>query len=129
MSHPVDELQQDARAAIDHMQEAARAARRIHALAELARHMRSTAAKLADLPAEAAARKVAGEWMQAWGLPADGYPDLQGAIDRFALAFCWDARGSDAVTQDAIRRALPALEASFAALAGCGKTLPGSASI
>ncbi len=115
MTHPVDELQEAARAAIAHMKDSAIAARNLHARAELMRHMQATAAKLAGLPLEQAARKVAGEWMQAWGLNADGYWRLAADIDRFALAFCADASGA-AATQAAIREALAALEAGFAAM-------------
>lgn len=121
MTHPVDEMLDEARAAIGRMKDAALAARRLHARAELMRHMRATAAKLADRPLDEAARTVAGEWMQAWGLAPDAYGALAADAERFVRAFCLDARGSDQQTQDAVRAAIAGLEAGFAA---AGLSLP-----
>ena len=94
MTHPVDEMMDEARAAIARMKAAAVEARRLHARAELMRHMRGTAAKLHELSLEESVRKVAGEWMQAWSLTPDAYPDLALPVGRFVRAFCVDARSS-----------------------------------
>jgi hypothetical protein len=116
MTHPVDQMLDEARAAIARMQQAALAARALHASAELMRHMRGTAAKLSHLPLEEAIQKVAGEWMQAWSLSQGAYPELAADIFNFARAFCVDSRGSDTTTQAAVRDAIAALEAGFAAI-------------
>jgi hypothetical protein len=113
MPELVDELQQAAALSIEAMRRAALEARRLHATAELMRHMRGTAAKLADRPVEEAAALVAGEWMKAWHLDGDAYAALGPDVTRFCLAFSHDARGTTAATQMAIRDAIAALEAAF----------------
>ncbi len=115
MTHPVDEMLDEARGAIQRMKQAALEARRMHARAELMRHMRATAAKLAGLPMEDAARKVAGEWMQAWNLTPDAYPGLAAPVTRFIRAFCADARTPGADAQHELRSAIAALDQAFAA--------------
>lgn len=114
MTHPVDDLMDEARAAIGRMKDAAHEARRLHARAELMRHMRGTAAKLGALPLDDAVRKVAQEWMEAWALTPEAYPDLSAPIARFVHAFCADARGSDEAARAEVRGAISALEAAFA---------------
>ena len=58
MPHIVDQLQAEAATAIKVMRDAALTARRLHARAELLRHMHQTAAKLADQPPEQAIERV-----------------------------------------------------------------------
>jgi hypothetical protein len=118
MPHIVDNLLNEAQAAISEMRESALRARILHARAELLRHMRGTAAKNAGR--RAAAAKIADEWMRAWGLGADAYPDLAGPFRDFTKAFCVDAEAPSASSSIAIGEALDALEA---ALAGTGTTL------
>lgn len=113
MTHPVDEMQAEAQAAIMRMKEAAAAARHLHARAELMRHMRTTAGKVSARPLEEAAALVAREWMKAWSLDADAYPELAQDISFFTTAFCADARGTTPEAQAAIRSALDGLEAGF----------------
>jgi hypothetical protein len=113
MTHPVDEMQAEAQAAIMRMKEAAIAARHLHARAELARHMRTTAGKVVSRPLDEAAALVAREWMKAWSLDADAYPELAQDVAAFTAAFCADARGSTPGTQTAIRSAVDGLEAGF----------------
>lgn len=113
MTHPVDEMQAEAQAAIMRMKEAAIAARHLHARAELARHMRATAGRVAAQPLDEAAALVAREWMKAWSLDADAYPELAQDVAAFATAFCADARGTTPETQAAIRSALDGLETGF----------------
>jgi hypothetical protein len=115
MSHPVDDLLAEAEAAIERMKAAAIEARHLHARAELARHMRTTAAKLAHLPLARAAEAIAAEWMKAWALDEAAYAALGDRIAAFALAFSQDARGSTAATMAAVSDALAGLEAGFAA--------------
>lgn len=115
MTHPVDALLAEAEAAVGRMKTAALEARRLHARAELARHMRTTSRKLAALPTAEAAEAIATEWMKAWSLDRGAYPQVADRIAGFALAFCRDSRGSTPGTQAAIREALVDLEAGFAA--------------
>jgi len=118
MPHIVDDLLDQAAAAIVHMQQAALRARTLHARAELMRHMRGTAARNAGRPD--AAVKIADEWMHAWGLGADAYSDLAAPFHDFTAAFCADAEAPSASSSAAIGAALDALEV---ALAGTGTTL------
>jgi len=118
MPHIVDDLLSEAQAAVAHMREAALRARILHARAELLRHMRGTAARHAGRPDAAA--KIADEWMRAWGLGADAYPDLAAPFRDFTEAFCADAAAPDASSSAAIGAALDALES---ALAGTSTTL------
>ena len=113
MPHIVDQLQAEAATAIAAMRDAALFARRLHARAELLRHMQQTAAKLADQPAEQAIERVVREWMQAWHIDTERYVELLGDVRRFAAAFCSDARGSTPATQADIREATEALDAAL----------------
>ncbi len=115
MAHPVDAHLELAERAIAAMQAAALAARTAHARAELLRHMRTTARKMAGQSVDAAAAKVCGEWMKAWSLDAGAYPALAEDIRRFAAAFCIDAADTTAATQAEIAASLTRLEAGFVA--------------
>ncbi len=111
MTHLVDEAQQDARAAIHAMQDAARHARAVHARAELLRHMRTTAQKPGADPA-----RVAAEWMQAWGMQARGmedWPAIAAEMRRFSAAFCAYAHTPDDAADAAVRDATAGLEAAL----------------
>lgn len=110
----VDDLQREAAEAIGRMQDAARQARALHARAELMRHMLTTAAKVAHLPADAAVEKVVGEWMQAWHLDRAAYPDLAAEMTGFTRAFCTYAADPSPGNDAALRRCVDLLEAGFA---------------
>lgn len=113
MPHFVDDLQEDAHAAIAAMRVAALHARSTHARAELMRHMLTTAEKVRHLPRDEAVTKVTGEWMQAWHLPADAYPELAREMRAFTVAFCAYAETrSDAADAD-LRKAVAALDAAL----------------
>lgn len=118
MPHIVDALLNEAEVAMTQMREAALHARVLHARAELLRHMRGTAARNTGRPD--AATKIADEWMQAWGLGADAYPELAAPFRNFTEAFCADAEAPSASSSAAIGAALDALEA---ALTSTGTTL------
>ena len=104
--HPVDELLAEADSAIEDMRAASRKAARLHARAELMRHMRTTAAKVKDHPRDEAVAFVVQEWMAAWGLKDRAYPSLELEMRRFTMAFCADNQ---------ITAAIQALEAAFTA--------------
>ncbi len=76
MPHVVDEMLHEAESAIAAMRAAALRARALHANAELMRHMRTTAAKLATRPLAEAAALVAGDWMKAWHLDGTAYAEI-----------------------------------------------------
>ncbi len=113
-----EEMMREAEAAVAEMRRACLAARRAHARAELLRHMMLTAAKF-DGPADAAAAKIAGEWMAAWKLSA-GYGDLGPAADAFTRACLEAHRAPGPAADEALRAALARLDA---ALAAAGVTL------
>ncbi len=110
MTHIVDALQAEAAQAIDAMRAAAREARRRHALAELMRHLRSTAARFADRPPDDASRLVSGEWLKAWGLAGDTRNPLADDFEAVTSAFCHDAGAPTAATSVAIETAFARLE-------------------
>jgi len=113
MPHFVDELQDEARRAIAGMREAAINARRVHARAELMRHMRLTAAKVRAEPREEAVTRVVAEWSAAWRLDAMAWPDLAAEMRAFTHAFCEDAEQGDGASQARLRTAAASLEAAF----------------
>jgi hypothetical protein len=104
MTHPVDAMLEDAAQAVERMKAAALEARRLQARAELARHMRTTARKLAHLPPDSAAAAITREWMKAWALGEDAYAAVAPEVAAFTQAFVADA---------GIREAFAALEAAF----------------
>lgn len=113
MTHVIDEMLQQAADAIAAMRQAARHARALHARAELMRHMRGTAARLATRPLPEAAALVAGEWMKAWQLDETAYQAVSQDVRRFTEAFCADARDTTPATQHAILEATETLETAL----------------
>lgn len=111
----VDELQAEAQAAIARMRETALEARRIHARAELLRHMRTTARKVKDRPREAAIAQVVREWMQAWGMTEGALAGCEPAMRAFTAAFCELAERPAEPTDRALRQATAALDAALTA--------------
>lgn len=87
MPHFVEELRVEAEAAIARMQEAAIAARRSHARAELMRHMLTTAGKVAAKPKAEAVETVVREWMDAWNLDRSDWPHIAREMQAFTEAF------------------------------------------
>jgi hypothetical protein len=114
MAHIVDDMLEEADRAIAAMRDAALNARRLHARAELMRHMRTTARKVSDRPIAEAVRFVAGEWMKAWGIDEAASGSLAASMEDFTEAFCRDAHGSSAATGAAISSALERLERALA---------------
>ena len=110
----VDTMLAEADAAIAAMQAAAMHARALHARAELLRHMRTTAAKLASRPLAEAASLVAGEWMAAWHLDTSAYADIANDVQAFTLAFVRNAQAPSPVTPLAIQDTTQALDTALA---------------
>jgi hypothetical protein len=113
MTHFVEELQEDARAAIAAMRAAALHARATHARAELMRHMLTTAEKVTHLHRDEAVSTVVGEWMAAWHLPADAYPELAAEMRAFTVAFCAYAESRSEAADADLRSAAAALDAAL----------------
>lgn len=114
----VDELQAEAEAAIERMREAAREARRVHARAELLRHMRTTARKVKDQPREAAVAQVVREWMHAWGMGGGALAGCEPQMRAFTAAVCAAADDPGGGADGAVRGATAALERALAARGG-----------
>ncbi|MFN3262989.1 MAG: hypothetical protein ACE37J_20765 [Pikeienuella sp.] len=112
-----EEMAAEARAAVEAMKAAAAAARRLHARAELLRHMMTTAARQTG-PAGEAVAAIAGEWMKAWALT--GYPALRSEMEAFTAACLESARAPGPEADARLRGALSALDA---ALETAGATL------
>lgn len=87
MPHFVETLQQEASVAIAHMREVAIEARRLHARAELMRHMLTTARKVKDKPRGEAVETVVSEWMDAWNLGRTDWPHIAREMEVFTEAF------------------------------------------
>lgn len=114
MTHFVAALQAEAQTAIETMRHAARQARRVHARAELMRHMLTTARKMAGKPKAEAIEGVVREWMSAWHLDRAAWPHIAREMEAFTAAFHdYAAEPSDA-HDAAVRRNADALEAAFA---------------
>jgi len=111
----VDELQAEAQAAIVRMREAALEARRLHARAELLRHMRTTARKVKDQPREAAVAQVVREWLQAWGMSEGALAGCEAEMRAFTGAFCAEAEQPAGASDRGLREATAALDAALEA--------------
>jgi hypothetical protein len=115
MTHFVEELQQQAAEAMETMREAARAARHIHARAELMRHMRTTAAKSKGRPKAEAVEAVLAEWLEAWYVPRNDWPHIAAEMEKFTATF-YDYVNDPSDANDArMREATEALDKALAA--------------
>lgn len=114
MPHFVETLQQQASEAIARMREASVEARRLHARAELMRHMLGTARKVADRPKAEAVEAVVGEWMKAWSLDRGQWPHIAREMTAFTEAFHDYANVPSEAHDLALRAACAALDAALA---------------
>lgn len=114
MPHFVDELQEEAARAIEAMRESALAARRIHARAELMRHMLTTARKVKDKPKAEAVETVVGEWMEAWNLGRADWPHIAREMEVFTEAFHDYANDPSDANDARVREGCDALDAALA---------------
>jgi len=110
MTSFVEDLRSEAERAIAAMKEAALAARRAHARAELMRHMATTTRKVAHLPKEEAVARVVAEWMAAWHLDRAARPDAAREMEALTGAFYDDATEPSVDADAALRRACAALD-------------------
>jgi ATP-dependent exoDNAse (exonuclease V) beta subunit len=114
MSHFIEALRLDAEAAVARMQDTAREARRLHARAELMRHMVTTAHKVKDQPRQQAVATVVREWMDAWQLERSDYLDIALEMQTFTEAFYDYANDQSDANDLRIRDCCAALDNAFA---------------
>ena len=108
------ELRLEAEAAIAAAREATLRARRIHARAELMRHMILTTAKSTGRPRTESIALVTDEWLDAWQRDRRNYPYVR-QMEALAGA-CYDALRSPVLGTDAaVRAAFDALDAACVA--------------
>jgi hypothetical protein len=108
------ELRLAAEADIAAARDAALRARRMHARAELMRHMILTAAKSTDRPRDVSIALVTDEWLDAWGRDRTNYPYVP-QMEALSGA-CYDTlRSPGPATDAAVRAAFAALEAACVA--------------
>jgi hypothetical protein len=115
MPHFVEELQQQAAQAVADMRKAAIAARHLHALAELMRHMQTTAAKSRHRPKAEAVEAVLAEWLEAWHVPRHDWPHIAKEMESFTAAFYDYVNDPDDGNDQRMRSATAALDAALAA--------------
>lgn len=108
MTHMLEEFSQKADRSIDVMKDVAMRARRDHAAAELTRHMLLTTRKFAYLGREKAVNAVVADWLGAWHLQRDDWPQIAAEMEALTGAFFdYCTAPSDATDQtvrDAWRR-------------------------
>jgi len=114
MTHFVEDLQQQADAAIVRMRAAAREARHAHARAELMRHMLTTARKMQDAPRPQAIDKVVSEWMDAWHLDRTEWGHVAQEMEAFTAAFLDYCRDSSDDADTRLRTSCALLDAALA---------------
>lgn len=114
MPHFVEELQFEAERALIAMQTAALAARHLHARAELMRHMLTTARKVAGKPKAEAVEAVVREWLEAWNLGREDWPQIAREMEAFTAAFHDYANDPGDAQDAALRKACDALDAALA---------------
>ncbi|PZO03077.1 MAG: hypothetical protein DCF30_03770 [Hyphomicrobiales bacterium] len=114
MPHLVEELRTEAEAAMTVMRETALAARQIHARAELMRHMLTTARKVKDKPKADAVEIVVREWMDAWNLDRQDWPQLTQEMQAFTAAFHDYANVQNDAHDQNLRRCCYALDTALA---------------
>jgi hypothetical protein len=114
MPHFVEELREEAGAAIARMREAALAARYLHARAELMRHMLTTARKVAGKPKAEAVETVVREWMDAWNLDRHDWPHIAREMETFTAAFHNYANEPSDAHDAALRESCAALDVALA---------------
>lgn len=87
MSHMLDDFSRTAERSIAAMQDAARKARTDHAAAELTRHMLLTTQKFLDRGRAGAIEAVVSDWLGAWNLRRDEWPEIASEMETLTGAF------------------------------------------
>lgn len=105
MTHMLAELTRNADRSIDAMKAAAEQARRDHAAAELTRHMLLTAEKFRDRGRDKAVEAVVSDWMGAWQLSRDDWPEIAAEMETLTGAFFDYCVSPSDVADQAVREA------------------------
>lgn len=87
MSHMLADLNARADQSIEAMKSAAEQARHDHAAAELARHMLLTTQRFSDLGRAGAIEAVVADWLGAWHLSRDEWPEIASEMEALTGAF------------------------------------------
>lgn len=105
MTHMLDDFGQTAHRSIEAMKQAAEQARLDHAAAELVRHMLLTTQRFADRGRDGAIEAVVADWLGAWHLERDEWPEIAAEMEALTGAFydyCIDpSDASDQAVRDA----------------------------
>jgi len=87
MTHMLEEFGEIASGSIDRMKQAAERARRDHAASELVRHMLLTTRRFMDRGREGAVEAVVADWLGAWHLTRDEWPEIATEMEALTAAF------------------------------------------
>lgn len=112
MTHMLAEFNAQADRSIEAMKSAAQQARRDHAAAELTRHMLLTTARFADLGRAGAIEAVVADWLGAWHLKRDEWPEIAAEMEALTGAFFDYIATPDDTNDKAVRDAWAALKAA-----------------
>ena len=112
MSHMLEDFSARAARSITAMQAAAETARREHAAAELTRHMLLTTRKFAHLGKAGAVEAVVSDWLGAWHLTRDDWPQIAAEMEALTGAFFDYCETPSDETDEAVRRAWQSLKAA-----------------
>ncbi|MCB1339558.1 MAG: hypothetical protein KDK24_00500 [Pseudooceanicola sp.] len=112
MTHMLAELTDRAEASIAAMKAAAERARLDHAAAELTRHMLLTTARFAERGRDGAIDAVVADWLGAWHLRRDEWPEIAAEMETLTGAFYDYITEPGDATDRAVRTAWDALKAA-----------------
>lgn len=105
MTHMLEDFTRTAQNSIDAMKKAAEQARLDHAASELTRHMLLTTKKFKDLGREGAIEAVVKDWLGAWHLERDEWPEIAAEMEGLTGAFYDYCVDPSDVTDQAVRQA------------------------
>ncbi|WP_158970861.1 hypothetical protein [Chachezhania sediminis] len=111
MPHMLEDFTAKAEASIAAMKAAAAQARRYHAAAELTRHMLLTMQKFMDRGKDAAVAAVVEDWMGAWHLDPEAWPEIAAEMKALTGAYYDYCKAPSDDTDAALRAAWDALKA------------------
>ena len=110
MPHMLDDYTATAEQSIDAMKAAAQQARRHHAAAELTRHMLLTMQKFLHLGRDGAVQAVVEDWMGAWHLDPEAWPEIATEMRAMTGAFYDYCAAPSDETDQALRQSWQALK-------------------
>ena len=105
MTHMLEDFAQTAHRSIDEMKKTAEKARRDHAAAELVRHMLLTTQKFSHLGKDKAVEAVVSDWLGAWHLQRNEWPEIAAEMEALTGAFFDYCEAPSDATDQAVRAA------------------------